>query len=797
MKRLLATLCIALTLLPIQAQEMVEVARYNATNGLQGRLTQLLEDRNGLLWIATWNGLCRFDGYEFQQMKPQAGDGCTMTTDRIRNIWLGQNDNIYCQTDDGIYRFDIRTYQFFDLRSKAEQQEAMRLSKIYKGRGEFNGQYIRFVDSEGLDWRIVNNNLVCMAPVRRPMQMLPQEHPSMVRCLTKDSKGRIWVANRDDQTVRLFNADGSPISYLTASGRLSQSYAPFGFSPYSITQASDGSFWLGCKPGGILRLRETGAGFKVDLIDSKEIVYDITEDRQHRLWVGTFDHGLACIEQPAAEQPRLTFLADDYPNTTFKRVRYIHITPNNVMLAATTGGLLVAQLQKDAAKTRFNVHRKEPQRENSLSCNATMDIVEMANGRLFVSTETGGINEIVSTDLLAPSLDFRHYDRKNSLLPTDMAIAMTRSGNQLLVVSNTQFFLFDPDDGTVRNFDHRFFHQVVQFAEVSPLQLSANQWLFATNEGAFTLNTDEMKRTSYQPPLLLTALTIQNGTPQLDVSDLDTLRLAPDERSFTLQFAALDYANPAAISYQFRLGKDTTRWNNIGHDHSVTLLDLEPGTYQLAIRSTNADGQWIDNTRRLTIIVEPTFWETSLAKLLLVLTTIAVVGAVVYTVIYIRRINRRQKETLQQYLALLEARKQHAEPDEKAETAEEAVPVANESTPDNSSQLPEADDPFMRRLIAFVEENIGNSDADVGMMAEACAVSRSGLQRKVKQLMGITPIDFIREARLKRAGQLLSQGSLPVSDVAFRCGFSDPKYFSRCFKQTFGVSPSDYKNAQS
>jgi transcriptional regulator GlxA family with amidase domain len=125
------------------------------------------------------------------------------------------------------------------------------------------------------------------------------------------------------------------------------------------------------------------------------------------------------------------------------------------------------------------------------------------------------------------------------------------------------------------------------------------------------------------------------------------------------------------------------------------------------------------------------------------------------------------------------------------------VPVANESTPDNSSKLPEADDPFMRRLIAFVEENIGNSDADVGMMAEACAVSRSGLQRKVKQLMGITPIDFIREARLKRAGQLLSQGSLPVSDVAFRCGFSDPKYFSRCFKQTFGVSPSDYKNARS
>lgn len=101
----------------------------------------------------------------------------------------------------------------------------------------------------------------------------------------------------------------------------------------------------------------------------------------------------------------------------------------------------------------------------------------------------------------------------------------------------------------------------------------------------------------------------------------------------------------------------------------------------------------------------------------------------------------------------------------------------------------------MQRVIAFVEQNIGNSDADVNQMAEAAAVSRSVLQRKMKQLLGVTPLDFIREARIKRACQLLRTTDGSVADIAYKCGFSDPKYFSRSFKQSVGMSPSEYKQA--
>ena len=250
---------------------------------------------------------------------------------------------------------------------------------------------------------------------------------------------------------------------------------------------------------------------------------------------------------------------------------------------------------------------------------------------------------------------------------------------------------------------------------------------------------------------------------------LDTLTLLPRERSITIHFAALDFSAPDRISYAFRLsGND--EWTYIGHNRSTTLLDMEPGEYLLEIRSTNADGEWQQNERRLTIIVEPTFWEAWYGQLLIVVLIVGALTAVACTLLYIRRIKRQQRETLEKYLALIDNRGER-----KEERGEKEL------------------DPMMERVMQFVEENIGNSDAGVGDMAQAAAVSRSGLQRKLKQTMGITPQDLMKEARIKRACQLLRETDKNVSEVAYACGFTDPKYFSRSFKQSTGKSPSEFR----
>ena len=779
--RLHTTIIILSLTLCLQAQDLWELHRYDETNSmLEGHTTQILQDRDGLLWIATWNGLCRFDGYEFRRLKPQAGDGCSMSSDRIRNIWLSDDGDIFLRVDEDTCRFDTRTYRFSDLAGEEEHRQAEQCQHYQPTRGKHKDGFFCYVDPQGLEWQIRDDALYCMSSTPQPGSPLPMQHEAMVRCIQRDSKGRVWVTTKEDATVRLLDNGGNEMGYLASDGRLARGYQTFGHPVYCITQTRSGRIWLGCKPGGLYRLTETADNhFSVEPVEGlpHDHVYAIAEDRQGRLWVATLGGGIACIEDADGPHPQVVApLA--YPQDVCQKVRHILITPDNILLAATTEGLIVGQIEDKVQNVRFHRHVKESRRQESLSCNATMDIVRTNNARLFVATETGGICEIVSDNLLADTLCFRHLTMQNGLLPTDMTIGMTLADDsQLMVVCPRQLVCLDINQGTCENLDHHFFHQIYRFSEGRPLLMADGRWLIPTFEGAVWLPRHMAHRSNYTPPLLLTSITILHGqglddSENLAVTKMDTLRLSPSERSITVRFAALDYADPSAINYQFRLDNDSVNWTSLGHNHSVTLLDLRPGTYQLAIRSTNSDGVWTANTRTLTIIVEPTFWETPWAIVLFVVLGLLVAGSIVGTYLYIRRIKHRQQETLEAYLSLLE----------KMEPEQEAP------------QPQQTDDPFMRQVLAFVEQNMDNSDADVNQMAEACAVSRSVLQRRMKQLMGVTPADFFREARIKHACQLLKTDDSIVSEVAYKCGFSDPKYFSRCFRQSVGMSPSEYKN---
>ena len=779
----LHTTIIALSLtLCLQAQNLWELHRYDETNStLEGHTTQILQDNDGLLWIATWNGLCRFDGYEFRRLKPQPGDGCSMSSDRIRNIWLSDDGDIFLRVDDDTCRFDTRTYRFYDLTSEEEHRQARESLNNQPTRGKHKDGYFCYKDPQGLEWQIRDDALYCMSATPQPTSPLPMQHEAMVRCIQKDNKGRVWVTTREDATVRLLDSGSNELGYLTADGRLARGYQTFSHPVYCITQTRSGRIWLGCKPGGLYRLTETTANhFSVEPVEGlvNDQVYAIAEDRQGRLWVATLGGGIACIEEADGAHPQIIGPMAGYPQDICQKVRHILITPDNILLAATTEGLIVGQIEENIKNMRFHRHIKESHRQESLSCNATMDIVRTHDGRLFVATETGGICEIVSDDLLADTLSFRHLTMQNDMLPTDMTIGMTLADDSLLmVVCPRQLVSLDINKGTYENLDHHFFHQIYRFSEGRPLLTTDDRWLIPTLQGAVWLPRLLAHRSNYTPPLLLTSITILHGqglddTENLAVTKTDTLRLSPSERSITVRFAALDYVDPSAINYQFRLDNDSVNWTSLGHNHSITLLDLRPGTYQLAIRSTNSDGVWTDNTRTLTIIVEPTFWETPWAIVLFAVLALLVVGSIVYTYFYIRRIKHRQQETLEAYLSLLE----------KMEVEQE-VP-----------QVKQTDDPFMQQVLAFVEQNMDNSNADINQMAEACAVSRSVLQRKMKQLMGVTPADFFKEARIKRACLLLKNDDSIVSEVAYKCGFSDPKYFSRCFRQSVGMSPSEYKN---
>ncbi|MDH6534853.1 signal transduction histidine kinase/DNA-binding response OmpR family regulator [Parabacteroides sp. PM5-20] len=102
------------------------------------------------------------------------------------------------------------------------------------------------------------------------------------------------------------------------------------------------------------------------------------------------------------------------------------------------------------------------------------------------------------------------------------------------------------------------------------------------------------------------------------------------------------------------------------------------------------------------------------------------------------------------------------------------------------------DDQFLRRLLARLEEVYTDSEFNVERLSDTLGLSRGHLHRKVKELTGISPVDFLRNFRLAKAAELLRGHALSVSEVAYQTGFSSPAYFTKCFKAVYGVIPKEY-----
>lgn len=102
------------------------------------------------------------------------------------------------------------------------------------------------------------------------------------------------------------------------------------------------------------------------------------------------------------------------------------------------------------------------------------------------------------------------------------------------------------------------------------------------------------------------------------------------------------------------------------------------------------------------------------------------------------------------------------------------------------------DQSFLMKAIKLAELYLGDERFDVGKFSKEMNVSRSTLTRKLMALTDLTPIEFIRTIRLKRAASLLKQNFGNVSEVSLEVGFSSPSYFSKIFKRTYGIAPSEF-----
>ncbi len=281
---------------------------------------------------------------------------------------------------------------------------------------------------------------------------------------------------------------------------------------------------------------------------------------------------------------------------------------------------------------------------------------------------------------------------------------------------------------------------------------------------------------------VLTLLKI-NGYYETCVQDAG-LKLPYNKNYLTFQLSSLDYAHPSHTCYRYRLSGLEEEWHTDSEGGGLAVADykaLPPGEYVFEAHAASADGEWSE-ALAIPVTIRPPWWLTWWAKLIYCL--IGLAGIISLIALYLKKKKAALvRENDNRVNRLFEMR----------EEARHQFAAGTNVDPKKIGVNPE-EEVLVAKLLKAIEAHMADEDYGVEQLASDVALSRTNLYGKLRNMLGISPADFIRNVRLKRAAQLLTDNpSLSINEVSVRVGFSTPRNFSTQFKKMFGVLPSEYR----
>lgn len=333
-------------------------------------------------------------------------------------------------------------------------------------------------------------------------------------------------------------------------------------------------------------------------------------------------------------------------------MRCLYEVADGVILIGTTGGLLSCSTDFSRPEEIRFFHNVCDERYSSLSNNDILDITQTKGGKLLVTTLSGGINILDDGSSLSERLNFKHYNATNDRLPDLSLSSIEDQEGNIWIVSENKISKFDAGLNLLEEYKDQ-----IQMAETRPVLLSSGKLLLGSLYGALCIIPDELHKSDFVPPIVFSHLDIyQNNTSRRqDIYSNDEAQyLQPDERNFTITFAALDYVNSPAIKYVYRIKGLNDQWIELGNNRSASLVNVPAGDYLFQVKSTNADGVWVDNVASLSIHIDPVFGETVWAVLLYI--TMAVVIMLVVICIVLRITNLQRRIDFEQQISNLKLR---------------------------------------------------------------------------------------------------------------------------------------------
>jgi diguanylate cyclase (GGDEF)-like protein len=463
-----------------------------------------------------------------------------------------------------------------------------------------------------------------------------------VTALHEDEEGLVWVGTEgglnvfdpEQRTFTQFRAEPQNPDGLLADAIL------------AVMEDSAEELWVGTWAGGLHRLDRTSGTFTRYLPETSGVtsrfIWDIVEDRNQNLWIGTEDGGLNLYQRasdtfisirnnPADEQS----LASDFVwSLLAARDGYLWVGMFTALNRLAPGQGYLRQFPAGAKDGK------------SLSSKNIRSLYEDSRGLIWIGTLDRGASIFNPADQ-----SFRYLDIHEGLPSSAVASVLEDDrGNMWLATANGLTHVEYP---SLKVTTYRKEHGLAgsNYNRDASVKDRHGNLYFGSTEGLTVFHPDDLVAQEQQFQVHLTDFRILNQkVPVGPDSPLKTsiveareIQLAASDIMFSFDFVALNYRNPSASRYAYKLEGFDRDWIDINAQTMATYTNIDPGRYRLRVRATNGNGVWFERDPALTVIVNPPLWRTWWAYL----------GYALLLMIawYLRREHRRLREKAEVYRA--------------------------------------------------------------------------------------------------------------------------------------------------
>lgn len=632
---------------------------------------------------------------------------------------------------------------------------------------------------------------------------------------------------------------------------------PASLSPNAVNAmyaAPDGTLWVGTVEGGLNALAPGSRNFTHYTMANSGLPHNsvstLAADNRGNLWIGTWGTGIAVmnLQQPGRIIP-LVVDAKHQPFLNFAGV-LVYDPINDGMWLGTNDGLFFYDLKRqqliEPFKGCLNVRGcigSLITRDGKLLMGCVQGMVEInlksrsrGKGEFAIENhpykldapESGVIDKILSFCLAKDGkiwlgsngygLYCYNYNKEgktyvksfttnNGLANNTVKGIVEDNQGMLWIATDNGLSIFNPKTETFSSYSRKDGLLSSQFYFNGAIRDAKGKIYLGTDEGLMAV-TGVNHAVHNSARLRFTELLVDNqpvfaGSDYLDddISIAKRLCIHESDKSFTIFFSALNYGNDTQGVYLYRMKGYENDWVQLKPgQHSVRYSTLPAGSYQFEVKYIPSFDSDKEQVISVDIKVTPYFWKSWWFVSLMV---IAFIAFLLY--IYTSRLEKmREREVEELYRPIEAALKDSDEPGKLQsriqmilENQKRYQDSQKKSIEADRKQVAEKERPFMDIVMEVMEKNYDNSEFGVQELADEMRMNRSVLSKMLNAEAGQPTAQFIRNYRLDIAKKMITEkvANRNITEIAYRVGFNDPKYFTRCFTKQYGVSPSSYKDS--